>query len=101
MARVLDYIRAHWFIIAAAGLIAWAVAQQLDFTLWQDHVAKFAPLIAGVPAFKEVRTVLSDSAPELLKAAEEALKYRSEDAVERLLKRPERPWDRALSRGPT
>ncbi len=86
IARALDYVRAHWFIIAATatGLITWAFAQQLDFSLWQDHIAKFAPAIAGVPAFKEVRTVLSDSAPELLRAAEEALKHRSEGAVKRL-----------------
>ncbi|RFA99998.1 hypothetical protein [Pyrobaculum aerophilum] len=50
VARVLDYIRAHWFIMAAtaAGLIAWAVAQQLDYTLWQNHVALNAGAIAGL-----------------------------------------------------
>ncbi|RFA94281.1 hypothetical protein CGL51_08415, partial [Pyrobaculum aerophilum] len=48
VARALDYVRARWFIIAAAGLIAWAVAQQLDFTLWQDHVALNAGAIAGL-----------------------------------------------------
>ncbi|AAL63568.1 paREP2b [Pyrobaculum aerophilum str. IM2] len=99
IARALDYVRAHWFIIAAAGLISWLAAQQLDYTLWQDHVAKFAPLIAGVPAFKEFKTALGDSAPELLKAAEEALKYRSEGAVERLFEeargavgKSSKPW---------
>ncbi|MEM3836239.1 hypothetical protein, partial [Pyrobaculum sp.] len=48
VARVLDYIRAHWFIIAAAGLMAWAVAQQLDYTLWQNHIALNAGAIAGL-----------------------------------------------------
>ncbi|WP_258870687.1 hypothetical protein [Pyrobaculum aerophilum] len=50
VARALDYIKAHWFIIAAAaaGLMAWAVAQQLDYTLWQDHVALNAGAIAGL-----------------------------------------------------
>ncbi|MEM0484191.1 MAG: hypothetical protein QW434_05780, partial [Pyrobaculum sp.] len=100
IARALDYIKAHWFILAAAaaGLISWLAAQQLDYTLWQDHVAKFAPLIAGVPAFKEFKTALSDSDP-VLKAAEEALKYRSEDAVKRLFEEARRavgksskPW---------
>ncbi|MEM0484029.1 MAG: PaRep2b protein, partial [Pyrobaculum sp.] len=100
VARVLDYVRAHWFILAAAaaGLIAWAVAQRLDYTLWQDHLAKFAPLIAGVPAFKEFKTALSDSDP-VLKAAEEALRHKSEDAVKRLFEEAKRavgqsskPW---------
>ncbi|MEM4438941.1 MAG: hypothetical protein QW680_09990, partial [Pyrobaculum sp.] len=100
IARALDYIKAHWFILAAAaaGLIGWAFAQQLDYTLWQEHVAKFAPLIAGVPAFKEFKTALSDSAP-VLKAAEEALKHMSEDAVKRLFEEAKRavgksskPW---------
>ncbi|MCX8138017.1 MAG: hypothetical protein N3D83_13470, partial [Pyrobaculum aerophilum] len=100
VARALDYVKAHWFIItaAAAGLIAWAVAQRLDYTLWQDHLAKFAPLIAGVPAFKEFKTALSDSDP-VLKAAEEALRHKSEGAVERLFEEAKRavgqsskPW---------
>ncbi len=100
VARVLDYIKAHWFILAAtaAGLIGWLAAQQLDYTLWQDHLAKFAPLIAGVPAFKEFKTALSDSDP-VLKAAEEALKHMSGDAVKRLFEEARRavgksskPW---------
>jgi len=50
VARVLDYVRAHWFIMAAAaaGLMAWVVAQQLDYTLWQNHIALNAGAIAGL-----------------------------------------------------
>ncbi|AAL63713.1 paREP2b [Pyrobaculum aerophilum str. IM2] len=57
VARVLDYVKAHWFIIAAAAaeLIAWAVAQQLDFTLWMDHVAMLASLIFGGVKFRRER----------------------------------------------
>ncbi|MEM4438045.1 MAG: hypothetical protein QW680_05350, partial [Pyrobaculum sp.] len=60
VARVLDYVKAHWFIIAAAaaGLIGWAVAQQLDFTLWQDHVALNAGAIAGLAAEWKVKPSL-------------------------------------------
>ncbi|MEM0484879.1 MAG: PaRep2b protein [Pyrobaculum sp.] len=89
VARALDYVRAHWLILAAtaAGLVSWMAAQQLDFSLWQDHVARFAPLIAGVPAFKEFKTALDSKAPELLDAAEEALRRMSEDAVDRLFEK--------------
>ncbi|RFB00155.1 hypothetical protein CGL52_02025 [Pyrobaculum aerophilum] len=50
VARALEYVKAHWFILAAAaaGLIAWAVAQQLDYTLWQNHIALNAGAIAGL-----------------------------------------------------
>ncbi len=48
VARALDYVRAHWLIMAAAGLMAWVVAQQLDYTLWQNHVALNAGAIAGL-----------------------------------------------------
>ncbi|WP_333638981.1 hypothetical protein, partial [Pyrobaculum aerophilum] len=48
VARALDYVRAHWLIMAAAGLMAWVVAQQLDYTLWQNHVALNAGTIAGL-----------------------------------------------------
>ncbi|WP_333639590.1 PaRep2b protein [Pyrobaculum aerophilum] len=33
---------------AAAGLISWLAAQQLDYTLWQNHVALNAGAIAGL-----------------------------------------------------
>ncbi|RFA95659.1 hypothetical protein CGL52_12595, partial [Pyrobaculum aerophilum] len=48
VARALDYIKAHWLIIAAAGLISWLAAQQLDYTLWQNHIALNAGAIAGL-----------------------------------------------------
>ena len=72
VARALDYVKAHWFIIAAraAGLIGWAVAQQLDFTLWQDHIALYAGAIAGLPfgvgeKWKEIRdAILTKTASE-------------------------------------
>ncbi|MCX8137437.1 PaRep2b protein [Pyrobaculum aerophilum] len=74
VARALDYIRAHWFIIAAtaAGLIAYAVAQQLDYTLWQNHIALNAGAIAGLAKatgvggkWKEVRdAILTRTAAE-------------------------------------
>ena len=59
VARALDYVKAHWFIFAAAaaGLIAYAAAQQLDFSLWVDHVARFAPFLSG--------TVKPPKAPKL------------------------------------
>ncbi|MEM0484267.1 MAG: hypothetical protein QW434_06175, partial [Pyrobaculum sp.] len=50
VARALDYVKAHWFILAAAaaGLISWLAAQQLDYTLWQNHIALNAGAIAGL-----------------------------------------------------
>ncbi|MEM1616353.1 MAG: hypothetical protein QW452_10355 [Pyrobaculum sp.] len=47
-ARILQMLREHWRAVAlvaaaaAAGLITWVVAQQLDFTLWQDQAASLA-----------------------------------------------------------
>ncbi|WP_258870561.1 hypothetical protein [Pyrobaculum aerophilum] len=89
VARALDYVKAHWFIIAAAavGLIAWAVAQQLDFTLWQDHVALNVGAIAGLAAEWKVKPSLADEAegaPSVVKEA--ALK--ALEAVRKLLKAP-------------
>ena len=80
----------HLMRAAAAGLIAWAFAQQLDHMLWMDHVAKLAPAIAGVPAFKEFKTSLEEVEPALLKAAERALRSRSEEAVKRLFAEAEK-----------
>ncbi|MEM4732536.1 MAG: PaRep2b protein [Desulfurococcaceae archaeon] len=89
VAKALDYVRAHWFILAAvaAGLIGWAVAQQLDFTLWQDHVALNAGAIAGLAAEWKVKPSLADEAegaPSVVKEA--ALK--ALEAVRELLKAP-------------
>ncbi|MCX8136403.1 hypothetical protein [Pyrobaculum aerophilum] len=72
VARALDYVRAHWLIMAAAGLMAWVVAQQLDYTLWQNHIALNAGAIAGLAKaagvgekWKEVRdAVLTKTASE-------------------------------------
>ncbi|AAL64001.1 paREP2b, degenerate [Pyrobaculum aerophilum str. IM2] len=58
--------------MAAAGLMAWVVAQQLDYTLWQNHVALNAGAIAGLAKaagvgdkWKEVRdAVLTKTASE-------------------------------------
>ena len=85
IARALDYVRAHWFLMAAAaaGLIAWAVAQQLDHALWMNHVAVYASLIAGIPPAK-AKAVLEEKEPELYKAAEFACSVKSVEAAKRL-----------------
>ncbi|AFA38660.1 PaRep2b protein [Pyrobaculum oguniense TE7] len=87
IARALDYVKAHWFIFAAAaaGLIAWATAQQLDFQLWMEHVAKLAPVIVGAPKFKEFKPALEGEAPDLLKAAERALAWRDFKSIKAFL----------------
>ena len=69
VARAVDYVKAHWFIFAA-GLITYTAAQQLDFQLWQEHVAKFAAAIAGVPAFKKAELPLREKAPQVWEAVE-------------------------------
>ncbi|WP_333639005.1 PaRep2b protein [Pyrobaculum aerophilum] len=88
IARALDYVKAHWFLLAAAaaGLIAYSLAQQLDYQLWMEHVAKLAPIIVGAPKFKEFKLALEGEAPGLLAKAEEAVKRRGEGAVRALLK---------------
>ncbi|MEM0484483.1 MAG: PaRep2b protein [Pyrobaculum sp.] len=57
---------------AAAGLISWLAAQQLDYTLWQNHIALNAGAIAGLAKaagvgdkWKEVRdAILTKTASE-------------------------------------
>ena len=52
-ARILQMLREHWRAVAliaaaaATGLITWFVAQQLGFTLWQNHAASFGFLGFG------------------------------------------------------
>ena len=93
IARALDYVKAHWFLLAAtaAGLIAYSLAQQLDFTLWQDHIAKFAPLIAGVPAFKKAELQLKEKARQVWEAAWQFWERGREELGE-LLKAAGRSW---------
>ncbi|AFA40822.1 PaRep2b protein [Pyrobaculum oguniense TE7] len=85
IARALDYVKAHWFIFAAAaaGLIAYSLAQQLDFQLWMEHVAKLAPVIVGAPKFKEFKLALEGEA--LLEAAERASAWRDYKSIKAFL----------------
>ncbi|MEM4754819.1 MAG: hypothetical protein QW686_09260, partial [Pyrobaculum sp.] len=85
IARALDYVKAHWFIFAAAaaGLIAYSLAQQLDFQLWMEHVAKLAPVIVGAPKFKEFKPALEGEA--VLEAAEGALAWRDFKSIKAFL----------------
>ncbi|AFA40186.1 PaRep2b protein [Pyrobaculum oguniense TE7] len=87
VARALDYVKAHWFIFAAAaaGLIAYSLAQTLDYQLWMEHVAKLAPIIVGAPKFKEFKPALEGEAPGLLNAAERALAWRDDGSTKALL----------------
>ncbi|MEM0276145.1 PaRep2b protein [Pyrobaculum sp.] len=86
IAKALDYVKAYWFIFAAAvaGLIAYSLAQQLDFQLWIEHVAKLAVVIAGVPSFRGVKAVLDEEGPGLFKVADYVRRVKTVEAVKKL-----------------
>ncbi|MEM4424286.1 hypothetical protein [Pyrobaculum sp.] len=67
VARALDYVRAHWFILAAAaaGLISWLAAQQLDYALWQDHIALLSLQWSSIiPPLRKIADVLKGKPSE-------------------------------------
>ncbi|WP_258870471.1 hypothetical protein [Pyrobaculum aerophilum] len=90
VARVLDYVRAHWFIMAAtaAGLVSWLTAQQLDYALWQDHIALNAGAIAGLAKaagvgdkWKEVRDAILTRTAAKKEVVERAASWASTKAL--------------------
>ncbi|MCY0889971.1 MAG: PaRep2b protein [Pyrobaculum arsenaticum] len=89
IARALDYVKAYWFVLAAAaaGLIAYSLAQQLDFSLWQEHVAFHASLIAGIPQFKKAELPLKEKAPAVWEAAERFWRHGGREALAELVDR--------------